>query len=417
MSLTTLIPAVKSSWPLLFGVVMLMIGNGLQGTLLSLRATMEGFDITTTGIVMSLYFAGYVIGSILTPRMVAWVGHIRVFAALASLASASVLIHFILVDPVIWGGTRAITGFAYAGLYVVIESWLNGMATNKTRGQILSVYMLLTYFGIMLGQLLLNVADPRGAELFVLTSVLISLAVLPIALSRRRPPEFEEAPQGVRLRDLYKISPLGFIGTMCAGLISASLMTIGPVYTTNLGMSVAEVSIFMTVMVLGGMLMQYPVGILSDKVDRRYIMMACCGLAAAAALACQFTASGDASLLFYLCAFLFWGMGTPIYALAASHTNDQLRRDQIVAVSASLIMLNGCGAAFGPALLSALLKAIGEDWFFSVFAVTFALITMYTFYRSRMSPAVPDEEKGQFVNLSDASTPVSAQLVEGSQPP
>ncbi|MBU0799632.1 MAG: MFS transporter [Alphaproteobacteria bacterium] len=411
-----LIPALKSAWPLLFGVVMLMIGNGLQGTLLSLRATSAGFDITTTGIVMSMYYVGYVAGSIYAPKMLMRVGHIRVFAALASLASATVLLHYVFVDPVTWGLTRVVTGFAYAGLYVVIESWLNGMATNATRGKILSIYMFLVYLGMMLGQLMLNLGSPEEVELFVLISVLVSIAMLPISLSRRKAPDFDEEPQRLKLRTLFKTSQMGVVGTMCAGLLSSALLTIAPIYGTSLGMNLGQLSIFMTVMVLGGMVLQYPAGLLSDKIDRRKIMMLCCGGAAIMGVACHYTADLHTGLLFYLCAFLFWGLGTPIYALAASHTNDHLKREQIVAASGSLILLNGVGAAFGPVLLSALLKFTGNESFFMIFAATYAVITVYIFYRSRLSAPIPDEEKGQFINISDTNTPVSAQLVKGSQP-
>lgn len=416
MTAQSLPSTLKSAWPLLFGVVMLMIGNGLQGTLLSLRATMEGFDITITGIVMSFYFVGYVLGSILTPKMVARVGHIRVFAALASIASVTVLLHFVFVNPVVWAATRAATGFAYAGLYVVIESWLNGMASNKTRGKILSVYMFLVYFGMMAGQLLLNIADPRGVELFVTVSALVTLALLPICLSRTPAPPFGEAPRRLSLRALYRTSPLGVVGAMTAGLLSSAMMTIAPVYGTALGMSVAQVSVFMGVMIFGSAVMQYPAGWLSDRIDRRKVMLFCCGGAGLMAVACGLTVSGEAGFLFYACAFLFWGLGTPIYALATSHTNDHLQRDQIVAASSALILMNGIGSVAGPALLSNVMKALGSGVFFAAFAVAYAAITAFILHRIRLRAPVADEEKGRFVNISDANTPVSAQLVEGSQP-
>jgi MFS family permease len=410
----TLFSTFKSSWPLFFGVVLIMVGNGLQGTLLSLRATMEGFDITTTGLIMSLYYAGYVAGSVLAPRMLLNVGHIRVFAALASLASTTVLLHFIFIDPWVWGLTRVVTGFSYAGLYVVIESWLNGMATNRTRGKILSLYMFLVYLGMVLGQLLLNVADPKGAELFVLTSVLVSLALLPISLSRRQAPDFE-TPQRLKLRELYRISPLGVVGASMAGLLSASLFTIAPIYATHVGMSIAQISTFMAVMVLGGMLMQYPAGVLSDRIDRRLVMAMCCALAAVAAAACHFFGPGD-GISFLFLAFLFWGFGVPIYALAASHTNDHLGRAQIVAASSSLILINGCGAAVGPVAMSLVMNAFGNNSFFLIFAAVYAAVTAYVLYRTMRRAPVDEAEKGHYVNMPARGTPVIGALVEDSQP-
>lgn len=413
---TPLIPVVKSAWPLFVGLTLLMVGNGLQGTLLSLRADMEGFDLTTTGIVMSLYYAGYVAGSMMTPKMLQRVGHIRVFAALASLAATTVLLHYVFVNPWAWGGSRIITGFAYAGLYVTIESWLNGMATNATRGKILSVYMFLCYLGIMIGQLLLKVADPRDAELFVLTSILISLAVLPISLSRRQPPQFEEKPQRLKLGELYRISPLGVVATACAGLIAASFMTIAPIYLTKLGMSVGDVATFMAVLVLGGMVMQYPVGTISDKYDRRIIMICCTIGAVITALLCAVTADADAGIGFYVFAFMFWGCATPVYALSASYTNDLLRRDQILAASGALILLNGAGAAFGPFMMSAIMKVTGNDGFFVIFAALYVAMTAFIFYRMNKRPVAPVVEKTPFANLSDVNTPASAGLVDGREP-
>ncbi len=410
-----LLPVVKSAWPLFVGLTLLMIGNGLQGTLLSLRADIEGFDLTTTGLVMSLYYVGYVAGSVMAPKMLQRVGHIRVFAALASLAATTVLLHYVFVNPWAWGGSRIITGFAYAGLYVVIESWLNGMATNATRGKILSVYMFLCYMGIMIGQLLLKVASPEDAELFVLTSILISLAVLPISLSRRQPPQFEEKPQRLKLTELYKISPLGVVATCSAGLISASFMTIAPIYVTELGMDVGDVAVFMAILVLGGMVMQYPVGIVSDKYDRRFIMMITTIGAGIMAVLCGLVATGDAGWAFYLCAFMFWGFATPVYALSASYTNDLLRRDQIVAASGALILLNGAGAAFGPFLLSAAMKVTGNGSFFVIFAVMYAMLTAFIFYRMRRRPVAPMVEKTYFTNMSDVNTPASAELVDGRE--
>lgn len=407
-----LIPVIRSAWPLFFGVVLLLVGNGLQGTLLSLRATSEGFDIVTTGIILSMYYAGYLAGSILAPGMLVRVGHIRVFAALASLASSAVLLHYVFVDPWIWGVTRIFTGFAYAGLYVVIESWLNGISTNRTRGKILSLYMFLVYLGLMLGQLLLNVADPEGAELFILTSILVSLALLPIALSRRAAPEIPASIKAVKLRELYKISPVGVIGAGCAGLLSASLFAMAPVYATTMGMSLPQVSVFMAVMVCGGMVMQYPVGMMSDKIDRRAVIAFCCIAAGIMAVLCHFIAGHGLSLLFFICAFLFWGFSTPLYALAASHTNDHLRSEQIVPASGALILTNGIGAILGPVIFSLLLTVTGNERFFIIFATAYAVITAYVVYRSLRRAAVPASAKGEFISLSDVNTPVSAQLIK-----
>jgi MFS family permease len=203
--------AVRSCWALLLGIALMMLGNGLQGSLLGIRASLEGFPTTATGILMSGYFAGFLAGSVLAPKLVARVGHVRVFAALASLASTAILVHVVWVNPVTWTVIRLVSGFCYAGLYVVCESWLNDQATNETRGQLLSIYMVVMLGGAAGGQGLLNLADPSGVNLFILVSVLVSLSLIPMLLSTGQMPPFD-APRPVGIRQLYHVSPTGVVG-------------------------------------------------------------------------------------------------------------------------------------------------------------------------------------------------------------
>ena len=220
---------VASAWALFLGMGLLMLGNGLQASLLGIRAGAEGFGTGATGLVMTCYYLGFLAGSILTPKVVKNVGHVRVFSALASLASVAALVHSVFLDPFTWGAMRFVTGFAYAGLYVVAESWLNDRATNETRGSLLSVYMVVLFGGLAGGQLLLNVADPGGFLLFVLASVLVSLALVPISLTAGPAPEFD-APTPVGLLELYRVSPLGVAGAMGTGLAHGVLFGMGAVY-------------------------------------------------------------------------------------------------------------------------------------------------------------------------------------------
>ncbi len=217
---------IVASWALFLGIAMIMLGNGLQGSLLGLRATVEGFATATTGFVMSAYYVGFLLGSSLTPKLVKRVGHIRVFTALASMASAAVLLHAVFTTPAAWTAMRIVTGFSYAGLYVVAESWLNDRATNETRGQLLSVYMVIMVGGMGSGQLLLNVADPAGFELFILVSVLVSAALVPIALTAFAAPDFA-APSHVGVKQLYEISPLGVFGAFGTGIAHGAAFGMG----------------------------------------------------------------------------------------------------------------------------------------------------------------------------------------------
>ena len=247
--------AVSSTWALLLGMALLMIGNGLQGTLLGVRASLEGFATSTTGILMSGYYVGFLAGSALAPRLVARVGHVRVFGALASLASVAILVHALFVGPATWLAMRLMSGFAYAGLYVVAESWLNEEATNATRGRLLSVYMVVSLGGVALGQALLNLADPSTPDLFVLVSVLVSLGLVPMLLSASRMPAFE-APSAVGVRQLYDATPTGVLGMFITMIAQGAFFGMGAVYASEVGLSVGEISLFMGLALLGGVLLQ-----------------------------------------------------------------------------------------------------------------------------------------------------------------
>ncbi|MGH6912491.1 MAG: MFS transporter, partial [Geminicoccales bacterium] len=354
--------AITSCWALLLGITFLLLGSGLQGSLLGIRASLEDFSTIVTGLIMSGYYVGFVAGSIVAPRLVARVGHVRVFAALAALASTTVLMHAVLVEPVTWTALRLATGFCYAGLYVVTESWLNARADNAMRGQLLAVYVALCLIGMALGQLLLNLADPGGVELFVLVSVLVSLGVVPMLLSTGPTPAYE-APAKVRLRRLLSISPLGVVGLFGTVMVHGAFFGMGPVYAAEAGFSVREISLFMSAMLLGGIVLQWPVGRLSDAFDRRKVITLVTLLAATFALAAGVT-SRDSGPGLLLTVALFGGMALPMYSLCLAHANDFLKPDEMVPASGSLILMASIGAALGPASASAAMASLGPQAFF-----------------------------------------------------
>jgi MFS family permease len=232
---------------------------------------MEAFPTTTTGLVMSMFYVGFLGGCIHVDRLVAHVGHVRTFGVLASIASAAVLVHAVFVDPVAWGFLRLASGYCFAGLYVVAESWLNARATNETRGQLLSIYMIVTYLGVGGGQLLLNTASPLGCELFILTSVLISLALVPLLMSAGPTGSVRQSTR-VSLRELMRLSPLGTAGAFAVGITSGKLFSTGPVYAGTAGLSVADTSLFMAAAVTGTIILQWPIGRSSDVFDRRKVI-------------------------------------------------------------------------------------------------------------------------------------------------
>ena len=267
-----MLKTVGNSWALFLGMGFIMLGNGLQGSLLGLRASIEGFSISVTGLVMSGYYIGMIAGSIIVPRIVSQVGHVRTFGALASLASTAILVHLVFLDPVVWWAMRITTGFAFAGIYIVAESWLNDVAENETRGQLLSFYMLIFWGSMASGQFLLNIAPPESFILFILVSALVSVAVIPILVSANKSPAFGIS-ESVSIRQLFNISPLGVFGILASGVNTGALFGIGAVYAISAGLATREVAIFMSAMILGGTLLQYPLGYLSDRLGRRKIII------------------------------------------------------------------------------------------------------------------------------------------------
>ncbi len=403
-----MVHVVLGAWALLLGMGMLMLGNGLQGSLLGLRAVSEGFGTTVTGLVMTGYYVGFLAGSTLTPRIVKNVGHVRVFSALASLASVAILIHVAAVEPLTWAAMRFVTGFAYAGLYIVAESWLNDRADNESRGQLLSVYMVVMFAGLALGQLLLNVADPNGFFLFLLTSVMISLAMVPIALTAGPTPAFETTEK-ISIRELYRLSPLGVMGATATGMAHGTLFALGAVYGERIGLSVAEISIFMGIAVIGGIVAQWPIGHLSDRFDRRRVITIVALLAAIFALLAAILGSTSPVLLLAFM-FLLGCMTLPMYSLCIAHTNDYLAPAQMVQAGATLVLVGGVGACIGPPVAATLMGAIGPVVFFVFLAGVHAAIGIFAVYRMSQRASKPIEEQGPTIPVGSGAGAGASRL-------
>ncbi len=386
---------IAANWPLLLGMGVLMLGAGLQSTLLSLRGTLEGFPAPVIGMVMSCYYVGYLAGTNLAPRLLRQVGHIRVFAALAAVASAAILFQGVVINPWMWALFRLLSGICFAGIYVVAESWLNDRATSTNRGRLMAVYMVVLYIGLGSAQFLLLLADPHTAIPFMLVSILISLAMVPIVVSANQIPE-RAAPRGVRLRELYRNSPLGVVAVSVSGLISSTIYSIGPVYARLSGLSTSGVATFMAVSILAGVLTQYPVGRLSDRMDRRTVIAAICALTTvvAAALAIFRTLP---PALFYALAAVFSGFVLTLYSLAVSHVNDQLEPTQMVAASSALLLLNGSAAAVGPTFAGSLIAAFGPHAYFATLGSLTGGLTVYDLWRKARRKPVAAAKKGPFI--------------------
>ena len=386
---------IAAAWPLLLGMGVLMLGAGLQSTLLALRGTLEGFPPPVTGIIMSCYYLGYLAGTRIAPPLLLKVGHIRVFAALAAVASAAILLQGSFINPWTWGVMRLLSGLCFAGIYVVAESWLNDRASRANRGQLFAVYMVVLYVGLGSAQFLLLLSSPQSAQPFMLVSVLISLALVPIVLSAHQVPE-GAATGKVRLIDLYRNTPLGVVGVSVSGLTSATIYSMGPVYARLSGLQTRGVAAFMGVSILAGVLTQYPVGRLSDRMDRRMVLAAVCALATVVA-AVLFTFKELPHPVIVGLSALLSGVILTLYSLSVSHANDKLEPGQAVAASSKLLLLNGSAAALGPILAGSLMAYFGAQAYFGTLGSLTAALLLFDLWRKWRARPVPPSQKVPFV--------------------
>lgn len=404
---------ILATWPLLLGMGILMLGAGLQSTLLGVRATIEAFPTAVTGIIMSCYYVGYLLGTRLAPRLLAKVGPVRVFATLAALASVAVLAHGTWVSPAPWALMRFLSGICFAGIYVVAESWLNHRASSSNRGQLLAIYMLVLYVGLGSAQFLLVISGPQSTEAFMLVSALISIAMVPIVASAQEATR-PVAPQRVRVTDLYRNSPLGVVAVAFSGMISSIIFSMGPVYARLSGFGTRGVAAFMAVSIFAAVLTQYPVGRLSDRMDRRTVIASVCLLATLVAATVEvFTPLPRP--LFLLLAALFSGAALTLYSLSVSHVNDKLEPSQMVAASSALLLINGTAAAFGPLITGTLMGEFGARAYFAVLGTLTGALTLFDLWRKLRRGPVPKSQKGPFINTRELAT--SAGLGTASAPP
>ena len=383
---------ILSMWALFLGVAFMMVGNGLQGTLLGVRSSNEQFATAVIGLIQAAYYAGFLIGSRFTINALGKVGHVRVFAALASMASTAVLVHSVFVEPAVWFAMRLVTGFCMAGLYVVTESWLNDQSTPETRGRTLSIYMVVTMGGITIGQFLLNVADPNSFELFVIASVLVSMALVPMALSEASAPPLPQQGK-LAFRELLGIVPTGVVTMFFSGAAAGALFAFGPVYAAEIGMTNAQISLFLASALIGSMIFQIPIGSISDRYPRRGVMAGCALVATLAAVVGLGTGTGTDAL------FVMFAIGAtsfPLYSLAIAYTNDWISDAQRVGASGLLVMVNGIGAIIGPLVASMLMTAFEPSAYFWSLIITNGAILAYVSFRIVVRDPLPVEEQSTY---------------------
>ena len=373
---------VLNSWSLFFGLSFIMMANGLQGTLIGINAVEYDFNIIATGLIFTGYFLGYLTGSMSMPNFISSVGHIRVFAAFASLASIAILLHWLFVNPFAWAIIRLITGFSMAGIYVVCESWLNDRADNDTRGRLLSFYFLILFISQGIGFFLINVSPTLDAHLYVLASVLISIGLVPILMTKKPAPDFN-LPKRTSLKDVYQKSPLAFISGLSMGIIFGATFGLLAVFAAKINLTIFEISILVCANNLAGGLSQYPFGWLSDRMDRRHLITY---LYIASLIA--------VILIFVLGQFSFWLLVTfvslhaalafPIYTISIAHMNDFMEKEEMVSASATISVINGIGASFGPLLASVFMFVMGSYGFIIFFIIFYAALIPFCLYRVKL---------------------------------
>ncbi len=380
---------------LLIGIAILLAGNGLVSTLLGVRGGLEGFSSSTLGLIMAGYFSGFVAGTFIVPRLIRRAGHVRTFAALASVCSVTVLSHGLFVDPIVWLVARALGGICIVGIYIVIESWLNEQTSNEQRGHIFSAYMTTTLIGLGIGQTLLLAGDIATLELFALASVLMSIGLVPVALTRvKEPPIIETHRLG--LGALYHTSPLGVVGALFAGVGTGAFWGLGAVMVAGIGLDAAGIAGFMGLSILGGTIMLWPIGRLSDHFDRRKVLAWVCLTTALAAFAALWLIEIDPKLIM-AGGFFYGAFGFSMFALSASHTNDHVDSEHMLEAASSLQLLYGLGAIIGPLSAGALMQWQGPTALLPFMGLAALLPAGFAVWRMRVRAAIPIEEQGDWV--------------------
>ncbi|MCC5972781.1 MAG: MFS transporter [Rubellimicrobium sp.] len=401
-----------SVWALLLGIVLIMLGNGMHFTLMGLRGGIEGFSSAELAIVTSGYFLGFLSGARFTPVLIQRVGHVRVFAALGSFMSACLIAFTLWPEPWTWTILRIIIGFCMSGIYVVAESWLNNATTNENRGKMLSIYMIAQTLGIIAAQGLLTIGDAGNAALFIGASILVSVSFAPILLSVKPAPAVEVAKPG-GLKALYEASPLGTIGIFLLGSIYASQSGMGAVFGNEIGLSANQIALFVAMLFGGALVMQFPIGWLSDRLDRRKVI---CGTAFLGAVACGFGwmsqsppawFSSDPLIPIMGAAFFAGGTTTPLYALLLAYTNDSVPAKDMPATSGGLVFTFGLGAIIGPIAMGFAMESLGPFAFWIVLGGTFFAIVLFALYRMSQSEALPASETDAYLKLVPTASPIA----------
>jgi MFS family permease len=398
-----MIQILASVLSLLLGAAILVMGNALLGIVLPVRMGLEHVPEFQSGLVMSAFYLGFVLGSAGIQILIRRAGHIRAFAALAAILAAAAMLHALIFDIWVWAALRVVAGFSMAGLYAIIESWLNVKSSNENRGQVLSIYVVTIYTASFGGQFLVNIGTVQGTELFCVVGLAVVLSLVPVVLTKVAGPEIDKI-KTMSLLALYRASPLGVVVTCGAGLLSGAFYALGAIYANALGLSVFHVSLFMGAPIFGGLALQYPIGRLSDRYDRRTVLVGVLAGTLIATVAVLIIAAKQGPFAGTLAAvFVFGGCLAAIYPIAVSQIYDYIDRAEMVAASGGLLLIWSIGAVAGPLIASALMGQFGSEAFFIYLAVVSLALLVFTRYRMVRRIARPAEQQTGFVAMQTTS--------------
>ena len=398
----------RTTWPLFLGVLFIGLGNGLQGTLSSWRADFEGFSVITTGLVMSGYFVGALFSSLLSPGQIKKTGQIRTYAAYASIASTAILIQILFIEPPVWFVSRFLSGFCVAGIMIIVEGWLNSISSNENRGQIFSVHMIVVWGSLALGQGLFVVDNPAGVNLFILASILLSISLIPILLANIKAPD-NDIQETLNVRDLWRASPSGIITVGLSALASAGFFGVGTIYAIKSGLSISETAIFMTLFIGFGALSQWPLGWLSDKIDRRKVILFCC--AGVIVICIVLTIFEFNTTAFLLINGLIGASTLPLYSIGVAQTNDRLEPKQMISASGTIVLVYSVFAALGPLTVSFFLSSFNQFGFLLFLSIVHITIAVIVFLMMFIHKDVEDTDQTTFQVMTHRPSTVAMEVI------
>ena len=383
----------RTTWPLFLGILFIGLGNGLQGTLSSWRADFEGFSVLTTGLIMSGYFIGQLVSSILAPKQIKKTGQIRTYAAYASIASTAILIQILFIEPPVWFVARFLSGFCIAGIMIIVEGWLNSISSNENRGQIFSIHMIVVWTGLALGQGLFAVDDPSGVSLFLLASILLSVSLIPILLTEIKAPE-SDVQESLGLRALWKASPAGVATIGLSGLASAGFFGVGTIYAVKAGLSVSETALFMTLFIGFGAVSQWPLGWLSDKIDRRKVILLCC--ASVISICIVLVSFEFTSTIHLILSALVGAFTLPLYSIGVAQANDRLEPKQMISASGTIVLVFSVFAVLGPFTMSYFLELFEMFGFMLYMGIVHLVMAITVLMMMMITQDVDESEQTDF---------------------